>query len=130
MDDEKSYTDVLSLAIEDSLQRPVVAFTRPLDALGALPTLRPPLIVTDYFMPQLNGLEFIRLAGAMLPQTPFVLISGHNLSGIALEIARMGMVKSVLAKPFSGRTLVEEILRIWPDHAPRPDADRRIPAAS
>ncbi len=111
---------MLALAIEASLQRPVLAFSRPLDALSALPTLQPPLIVTDYFMPQINGLEFIRLAAAMLPRTPFILISGHNLSGFALEIARLGVVKSVLAKPFTGRVLVDEILRIWPDHAPRP----------
>jgi DNA-binding NtrC family response regulator len=115
VDDEKSYTDLMSQMIEDTLDRRVVSFTRPLDALSALATLRPAVIVTDYYMPQISGLEFIRLASAVVPNSVFILISGHNLDAVDDQLARLPQLKAFLAKPFSFRVLAEEILRVWPD---------------
>lgn len=117
MDDEKSYADLMAQMIEDNLSRDVVTFTRPLDALAALGTLRPRVVVTDYFMPQISGLEFIRLASAIVPNAVFVMISGHNLDEVSEQLERLPALKAVLAKPFGWRRLADEILRVWPDRA-------------
>lgn len=120
MDDEKSYTDLLSHMLEEFLDHRVVAFTRPLDALSALATLRPPVIVTDYYMPQISGLEFIRLASAVVPNAVFILISGHNLEPVEDQLARLPQLKTYISKPFGFRTLAEEIVRVWPRDVPMP----------
>jgi len=120
VDDEKSYTDLMSQMIEENLGRKVVAFTRPFDALGALPTLRPSVVVTDYFMPQINGIEFIRLASAVAPDAVFVMISGHNLDSVQDQLDRLKNLKGRLSKPFGWRKLADEILRVWPCPASAP----------
>jgi DNA-binding NtrC family response regulator len=120
VDDEKSYTDLMSQMLEENLERKVVSFTRPLDALSALPTLRPAVVVTDYFMPQINGIELMRLASAVTPETVFVLISGHNLDSVEDQLHRLKNLKGRLAKPFGWRKLADEILRVWPAHVPAP----------
>lgn len=120
MDDEKSYTDLLTQMLAENLDCPVYAFSRPVEALRALPQFNPAVVVTDYYMPQLNGLEFIRQASPLLPETAFVVITGHNLAAEEDAMARIPALKGFLAKPFGWRKLADEILRVWPPHIPAP----------
>jgi DNA-binding NtrC family response regulator len=114
VDDEKSYTDLITQLLADNLDCPVHAFTRPLDALNAIPEINPGVIVTDYFMPQLNGIEFIRRASPIAPHAAFVMITGHNLAAEEDQLAKLPALKGFLAKPFGWRKLADEILRVWP----------------
>jgi DNA-binding NtrC family response regulator len=114
VDDEKSYTDLLTQMLAENLDCGVHAFIRPLDALQHLAALDPAVVVTDYYMPQLNGLDFIRQATPLVPSAAFVMITGHNLSWHEEEMARLKSLKGFLAKPFGWRKLAEEIMRVWP----------------
>lgn len=120
VDDERSYTELLARMLEENLTCPVHAFTRPLDALTALPQVDPGVIVTDYHMPQIDGLEFIRQASTVVPQAAFVLISGHDLSSQREQMARLDALKCHLPKPFGWRKLAREILQVWPAHLAAP----------
>jgi DNA-binding NtrC family response regulator len=120
VDDERSYTDLLTAMLEENLDCPVHAFSRPLEALKALPSLDAGVIVTDYFMPQLNGLDLIRQAAPLVPEAVFVLITGHNLSAEKDAMERLPALKAFLAKPFGWRKLADEILRVWPPDSPAP----------
>lgn len=120
VDDEKSYTDLLTQMLADNLDCPIHAFSRPLAALQALPGLSPGVVVTDYYMPQLDGLEFIRQAAPLVPDAAFILITGHNLSAEKDVMARLTPLKGFLAKPFGWKKLADEILRVWPSHSPAP----------
>lgn len=120
VDDERSYTDLMSQMLADNLDCTVHAFTRPTDALKVLPQLSPGVVVTDYYMPQLDGLEFIKQAAPLVPHTSFVLITGHNLSAESEKMERITALKGFLAKPFGWRKLADEIIRVWPDHIAAP----------
>ena len=120
VDDEKSYTDLMTQMLADNLDCPVHAFTRPLEALQAIPGINPGVIVTDYFMPQLNGIEFIRQASPIAPHAAFVMITGHNLSAEEDQLAKLTALKGFLAKPFGWRKLADEILRVWPSEGAAP----------
>lgn len=110
----------MSQMLQENLGCGVTAYTRPVDALSALPTIGPAVVVTDYFMPDINGLEFIRLASAIVPGAAFVLISGHNLESAESQFARLASLKARLTKPFGWRKLADEIVRVWPAHTPAP----------
>lgn len=120
VDDEKSYTDLMTQMLADSFDCAVHGFTRPLDALVKLPSLDPAVVVTDYHMPQVDGIEFIRLAAAVVPQAAFVMISGHNLSAERERLARLAPLKRLLEKPFGWRRLADEIVGVWPENLPAP----------
>lgn len=120
VDDEKSYTELMSQMLADNLDCPVHAFTRPLEALKAIPGIDPGVIVTDYYMPQLNGIEFIRQASALVPNAAFVMITGHNLTAEEDQLARLTALKGFLSKPFGWRKLADEILRVWPSETTAP----------
>jgi DNA-binding NtrC family response regulator len=120
VDDEKSYTDLLTEMLVENLACRVHAFSRPAEALKVLAQLNPGVVVTDFFMPEIDGLEFIRQASPLVPDAAFLLISGHNLSGQTEAMARLTQLKSFLPKPFGWRRLADEILRVWPEHFPAP----------
>ena len=120
VDDEKSYTDLITQLLGDNLDCAVHGFTRPHDALKAIPEIDPAVIVTDYHMPQLNGIEFIREATRLAPKAAFVMITGHNLSAQEDELATLKSLKGFLAKPFGWRKLADEIVRVWPPESAAP----------
>lgn len=115
VDDEKSYIDLLAQMLSENLGCTVLTFTRPLDALAALPGISVGVVITDYYMPQLNGFEFIDQAAANLPGVPFILVTGHALTFTEEEIARVKPLKAVLPKPFGWRRLADEVVRQWPE---------------
>jgi DNA-binding NtrC family response regulator len=120
VDDERSYTELMTQMLSDNLDCPVHGFTRPMDALKALPQLNAGVIITDYYMPQLDGLEFIRQASAVVPEAAFLLITGHNLSSEQETMDRLAPLKGFLAKPFGWRKLANEVIRVWPPQSPAP----------
>lgn len=98
----------------------VYSFSRPADALEALVELDPGVVVTDYFMPQINGVELIRRASPLVPQATFIMISGNNVSDFADELPRLPTLKAFIAKPVGYLRLASEIERVWPAETPAP----------
>jgi DNA-binding NtrC family response regulator len=120
VDDEPSYAGLMAQLLTDGLDWRVTAFTSPVDAIAALPGLEVGVVVTDFSMPKLNGLEFVTQAEPLVPGTPFIVTSGH-IVGLPVEsFGRIPAVKAILQKPVGWRKLAEEILRVWPDPSNMP----------
>ncbi len=120
VDDEKSYGDLLSELITINLDCPVLSFSHPLEAIDALPNLDVGAVVTDYFMPTMDGVQFIRHAASKLPGVPFIIITGHPLRLSDESLDDLPALKAVLPKPFKWRKLCELIVRHWPDPESKP----------
>lgn len=114
VDDDKFYTKLLTQLLAENLDRPVIAFLHPREALAALPRLDVGVIVTDYEMPELNGFEFIAEAAKVVPNANFILITGHPITAAMQEKLRTSPVKSILSKPFTWRKLCDEVISHWP----------------
>ena len=91
------------------------AGVRVLEALGtaeALELLTRPtvvdLLITDFAMPGMNGLELSRAARAIRPNLPVVLVSGYADSG-ALAAEALDPGSRVLTKPFKPDQLLATI---------------------
>jgi DNA-binding response OmpR family regulator len=88
-------------------------------ALEMLKATRPDAVILERNMPMLDALGLLREM-ASLPgrQTPPVLLVGRD---IAAEDVRIGVtlgVRDVLAKPFSGATVLERLARMLKKGAP------------
>lgn len=67
------------------------------------------LIVCDWKMPRLSGLEFLKLVRAVRPDMPFLMVTALATI-IAVEEAMAHDVTAYIAKPFSPEQLEEKIL--------------------
>ena len=119
VDDEKAYIDIMATMLTEQLGCPVVTFTRPLDALAALPGLNVGVVVTDCNMPQFSGYEFIRRASTMLPGVPFILMTGNAQPLHDDELMSDSPLRAILPKPFGWKKLADEIVLHAPEFTPR-----------
>ncbi|MBI2813684.1 MAG: response regulator [Opitutae bacterium] len=118
VDDEFSYIDLLQQLLGEHLDRPVHGFTKPADALRALPSLNVGLIITDYQMPDINGLQFIARVQKLNPNIPVVMITAYNMTFTDRELAAVPSLKAIVRKPFKWTALAAELVKHWPDANP------------
>jgi CheY-like chemotaxis protein len=118
VDDEFSYIDLLQQLLSDHLACPVHGFTKPADALRAIPGLNVGMIITDYQMPDMNGLQLIAEVQKINPAIPAVMITAYNMSFTPRELAAVPSLKTVVRKPFKWTVLAQEVVKHWPDPNP------------
>ena len=118
VDDEFSYIDLLQQLLGEHLDCPVHGFTKPADAIRALPALNVGIIITDYQMPDINGLQFIAEVQKINPSIPVVMITAYNMSFTDRELAAVPALKTIVRKPFKWTTLAAEVVKYWPDANP------------
>jgi DNA-binding NtrC family response regulator len=118
VDDETAYIDLLEQLLGEHLACPVHSFTRATDALAALPRLDVGLIVTDFHMPGLNGLEFLSEVQRARPGIPAVMITAHDITFSDDVTRRAPTLKAIVRKPFKWVTLAEQISLFWSGSTP------------
>ncbi len=68
----------------------------------------PALVLLDYMMPQVNGLDALKEIRARFPDTYVIMFTGKGSEEVAVELMKAGASDYVL-KPFSNAKLVERI---------------------
>lgn len=109
VDDESDVTELLEYKLKKAgfLVR---AVNDPLRVLGLARDLRPEVIVLDVMMPELNGLQLLRMirADALLKDTPVLFLTAKGETDDRLK-GLQGGADDYVAKPFDAR---EVVLRI------------------
>jgi two-component system chemotaxis response regulator CheY len=90
--------------------RNVVAVENGTDALGAIAAARAPfhLILSDWNMPGMNGLELLRLVREEHAHMAFLMLTGHADQELVMA-ARAARVNGYIVKPFSTDQLRSKI---------------------
>jgi DNA-binding NtrC family response regulator len=88
----------------------VHGFTRADEALSHLTAQTADLVVVDYKMPELDGLEFIQRAWELRPGVRVVMITAHGTREVITKANESG-VQTVVLKPFTPAELAEGVAR-------------------
>lgn len=110
VDDEYLIADILSFALEDEGFM-VVTAGNGRKGLEVLDRERPALIITDFMMPVMDGLEFATAVRA-LPSAnhlPIILMSGAQAH---IGMQRSDLFDAVLAKPFNIDLIIAEVKKL------------------
>jgi DNA-binding response OmpR family regulator len=122
VDHDRTTLEMVQIRLDVAGFHPLAARSS-LTALEILKATRPDAVILERNLPMMDALGLLREM-ASLPgrQTPPVLLVGRN---IAAEDVRMGValgVRDVLAKPFSGATVLERLTRMLKKGAQLPCA--------
>ncbi len=96
VDDDPSITDVLRRVLE-SMGHPVTVHNNPLDAAQETDF---DLVLTDFMMPNLNGVELLAVLRAKRPDAVRLLITAANDFRVAIEAVNRGEVFRIIGKPW------------------------------
>jgi two-component system C4-dicarboxylate transport response regulator DctD len=88
----------------------VTGFTKAAEALAHLGTAATDLLVVDYKMPELTGLEFIKKAWQIRPGMRVVMITAHGTREVMAKAAENG-VQTIVLKPFTPGELAEGVAK-------------------
>ena len=78
------------------------------EALTAMNQLHPDLIITDFQMPRMDGIAFVRQLRAGGNATPVIMLSGHDDPHTTVIAVKAG-VSNYLPKPINPEVLIEKI---------------------
>jgi CheY-like chemotaxis protein len=112
VDDEAHIRHVVSMKLERAGYDVVMASDGE-EALEACRTAGPDLIITDYQMPVMSGLEFCRqrLLSTACGGVPAIMLTARGFDISPEELAEAGIVCQI-DKPFSPREIVSKVQEI------------------
>ena len=115
LDDEPALAQMLEKSLS-ALGYRVVAFSKPEDALAHIRETSQgvDLIITDFSMPQMTGIEFAEQINNLAPGTPVILCTGYS-ENITREKIKSTNIRGFLMKPLIRYTTAETVRQVL-DH--------------
>src|SRR5208337_3750152 len=90
VDDEPSLLEIAKLFLEKTGQFSVDTCTSPLKAREILASTRYDAIVSDYQMPEMSGIEFLKYIRSQGQNLPFILFTGRGREEVVIEALNNG----------------------------------------
>ena len=109
VDDEVMLTSTFSTLMKIEGFKDVVVFNNPVDALEYLKKETPDLIISDFLMPDMNGLEFLREAKKLHPEVSMILLTAYADKENAIKTINEIGVYKYIEKPWDNDDLVMNI---------------------
>jgi DNA-binding NtrC family response regulator len=82
------------------------------ECLEKLKTLRPDIVVQDFELPGINGIETMIEVKKISPGTKFIFMSGQTSIKIAVEALKLGAYDYIVKDPYAKENLANKIKQI------------------
>lgn len=102
VDDEESFRETLQLCLEEDNH--IITASNGEEALKIFNKEKPDLVLTDYKMPHMNGMEVIRQLKQIKPGIPIIMITAYDDTVNTIEAIKLGAL-DFIPKPFDVQTL-------------------------
>ncbi|MCE2930148.1 MAG: ATP-binding protein [Vampirovibrionales bacterium] len=105
VDDEHIVTSSIESYLMLETPHDIVSHNNPLDALAILDTIRPDVVISDFNMPQLTGIEFLKRVKAQFPNVETILLTGYADKENAIAAINEVGIYRYLEKPWDNAQL-------------------------
>ncbi len=109
VDDEKMFTSALKVLMRVEGFTDAHCFNSPKEALDFIKNNKPDLVVSDFLMPDMNGLEFLTEVNKLYPEVSKILLTGYADKENAIKaINEVGLYRYI-EKPWKDNDLIIDI---------------------
>lgn len=114
VDDQTSMRAMIRRTLQDLGFRDIRDKASAVEALDAVKQDRVHLIISDYNMPEMDGLQFLQAvrSDGVIGKTVFIMLTGSSEKSVVQKAAELG-VNNYVVKPFAPAALKEKIERVF-----------------
>lgn len=109
IDDEPDFIDVLTMALSDDYN--LQTFTNPLEAVSIAANSEIRLVLTDFNMPQMSGIQVVKSIRQQNKTVPIVLVTGLGRHDDDVQEALLAGGTDVIVKPIRDLNHIGETIR-------------------
>ncbi len=110
VDDEPDLLDLLKLILTEKTDYEVLTTTEPKEALEWCRTYQADVLISDLRMPELEGIELLKLIKEIDPNLPFIIMTAYGTIESAVEAMRQGAF-DYITKPFRKEQILMTIAK-------------------
>jgi PAS domain S-box-containing protein len=110
IEDEEAHFSLMERSIAKALSKTsIYHFREAKSFLERIDTIKPTVIITDYLLPGMNGIEFLEVFYQKHIETPVIMVTGQGDENIAVQAMKLG-AKDYLVKSGNFFTLLPSII--------------------
>lgn len=105
VDDEMMVTSSLQTMLGLETNHHIHCFNSPMAALEQVPVIRPDVVISDFSMPAMDGIAFLRNVKQILPEATLILLTGYADKENAIEAINSVGIYRYIEKPWDNEEL-------------------------
>lgn len=106
VDDEKIITDTLKMLLSLEFSDEIHTFNSPVEALEFIQHNGADVVLSDFLMPQMNGIEFLTQVKKIVPYTCMIMLTGYADKENAIKAINEIGIHRYIEKPWSNTDLI------------------------
>jgi DNA-binding NtrC family response regulator len=110
VEDDPWIRDALCLAFRNE-GCSLVAFENAVEGIEAVKEQAFDIVISDYWLPDMDGLTFLKMVGSVQPKTLKIIITAYPTSQVTYEMNLMG-IHDMIQKPFTIETMEKSLERL------------------
>lgn len=125
IDDAKFMRMLIRHVLEEEADFEIYDFANPVEALQEIDNIKPEIVLVDYEMPEMNGIEFIEKFNPSAREIPTIMLTTVTDVNVALRAIRLG-ASDFLNKPFEKEELIHTIKKIIRENGLKKENERLL----
>ncbi len=105
VDDEMMVTSSLQTMLGIETSHRIHCFNSPLEALEQVTALKPDVVISDFSMPGMDGITFLKNVKQLLPEATLILLTGYADKESAIEAINAVGIYRYIEKPWDNEDL-------------------------
>jgi len=109
VDDEDNVLKSITRSLRDHQDWVIETYSSPNDALVRAKSCNFDVVISDFNMPDKNGIEFLAEIRELQPEAKRIILTGHSRSEIIMDALNKAHAYSFITKPWSNEDLIKTI---------------------